>query len=172
MGRLGEIGWSAEAREGHIMPVDSLVLDNGKLVIERWVGEISHAQLLQHEKQQLDDATIAKGAVVLVDAEQARFSETALDMVHELSDLYADTGNRTGLSKIALLVNPDDWLKAKVFQAQAKTHGVVIITFISLHVACLWLRIDEQRAAHYLKQLLPARGRAPVWNNRQFSATG
>lgn len=155
------------------MPVDYLVLNNGKLVVERWVGEISHAQLLQHEKKQLNDATIAKGAVVLVDANQARFSETALDMVRELSDLYGEAGNRTGFSKIALLVNPDDWLKAKVFQAQAKAHGVVVITFISLHVACLWLRIDAQRAAHSLKQLLPGKGqRPPVWDERQFSATG
>jgi hypothetical protein len=33
-------------------------LDNGKLVIERLVGEISHAKLIEHKKQQLNNTSL------------------------------------------------------------------------------------------------------------------
>ncbi len=33
-------------------------MDNGKLVIERLVGEISHAKLIEHKKQQLNNTSL------------------------------------------------------------------------------------------------------------------
>ncbi len=39
------------------MPGKYVVLDNDKLVIERLVGEISHAELIEHKKQQLNDTS-------------------------------------------------------------------------------------------------------------------
>ncbi len=149
------------------MPVDYIVLPEGTLVIERWTGFISHAELIEHEKQQLNDKAIAPGAAILVDAEQARFSETSLEKVHELSDLYAEASNRIAPAKIALLVSAEDWLKAKVFQAQARAHGVTVITFISLNVACLWLGIEPRTAAHYLELLASKKPRPPVRSQRE-----
>ncbi len=40
------------------MPGKYVVLDNGKLVIERLVGEISHAELIERKKQQLNDISL------------------------------------------------------------------------------------------------------------------
>jgi hypothetical protein len=40
------------------MPGKYVVLDNGELVIERLVGEISHAELIELKKQQLNDISL------------------------------------------------------------------------------------------------------------------
>jgi len=72
------------------MSVKYAVLDDGKLVIERWVGEISHAELIEHEKQQLNDTSIAQRAVVLADARQAEFPQTTSINIHELTDLHSN----------------------------------------------------------------------------------
>ncbi len=72
------------------MSVKYAVLNDGKLVIERWVGEISHAELIEHEKQQLNDTSIAQRAVVLADARQAVFPETTSINIHELTDLHSN----------------------------------------------------------------------------------
>ncbi len=72
------------------MSVKYAVLNDGKLVIERWVGEISHAELIEHEKQQLNDSSIAQRAVVLADARQAVFPETTSINIHELIDLHSN----------------------------------------------------------------------------------
>ena len=72
------------------MSVKYAVLNDGKLVIERWVGEISHAELIEHEKQQLNDTSIAQRAVVLADARQPVFPETTSINIHELTDLHSN----------------------------------------------------------------------------------
>jgi len=40
------------------MPGKYVILDNGKLIIERWVGEITYAELIEHKKQQLNDTSL------------------------------------------------------------------------------------------------------------------
>ena len=46
------------------MPVKYVTANDGQLVVERWVGAISHAELTSHGKRQHEDAAIAPGAVV------------------------------------------------------------------------------------------------------------
>ncbi len=135
------------------MPVKYIVVDKGNLVIERWMGKISHTELLEHERQQLGDRSVKRGARVLVDARKASFPETTLDGLHELTDLYVKLQSKTSTSKCALLVSDKAWSQAKAFETGGEKHGLTIITFNELSTACAWLGIDLRIARDHLKKL-------------------
>ena len=135
------------------MPVKYIAVDDGNLVIERWIGRISHAELLEHERQQLHDRSIKQGARVLVDARDASFPETPADILHEVTDLYAKLQNKARTSKCALLVSDKSWQQAKVFETGGEKYGVTIITFNELSTGCAWLGIDPRIAMDHLKKL-------------------
>jgi hypothetical protein len=60
------------------MPVRYIVLNNGNLVTERRVGKISHAEVIDHERRQLNDISIKRGASILADTREAIFPETTM----------------------------------------------------------------------------------------------
>lgn len=126
------------------MPVEYVVSFDGTLVIERWVGSISHAELISHEKKQLQDTSIAPGAAVLVDARNASFSETSYDIIHELSDLHGDPNCETLMRRGAIVIGEDDFNKAKALESQLRQYGIPVIVFSSanMDLACHWLGID------------------------------
>lgn len=133
------------------MPNAYVVSDNGKVVLERWVGTVTHEELLAHERAQLHDPAIRPGAVMLVDATQARF-ETPLEAVHELSDLY-QAGDVRRIVKCALLANNETYEQAQLFAAQVGKLGVSIIVFTLLDTACLWLGIDRDQTLAQLRRI-------------------
>lgn len=133
------------------MPNAYVVSDNGKVVLERWVGTVTHEELLAHERAQLLDPAIKPGAVMLVDATLARF-ETPLEAVHELTDLYRAAGVRR-VVKCAMLVNNETYEQAQLFAAQAGRLGVSIIVFSLIDTACLWLGIDRDQTLARLRSI-------------------
>jgi hypothetical protein len=135
------------------MPVKYIVVDNGNLVIERWVGTVSHAELLEHERQHLDDRSIKRGAKVLVDARDASFPETTADGFREVADLYVKLRTMASTSKCALLVSNQTWPQAKALETGGEKYGVTIIMFNELSTACAWLGIDLRFALDHLKKL-------------------
>jgi len=135
------------------MAVRYIVLDGGRVVIEKWAGKVSHAELINHEKEQLNDQSIAPGAIAIADGRQAVF-QTTLDRVHELTDVHADPNNKTSISRYALLVRSDTWERAKVFEAEGKKHGVTIITFHALDTACTWLGLDAKKILEDIESIV------------------
>lgn len=121
------------------MPVEYVVINGGKLVIERWAGVITHAEIISHEKKKLQDESIAAGAKALADARSAEFCDTTLDRVHEISDIYSDPGNRTSIATYALVIGGQGFDEAKLWEVQSRRHGVNAIVFNNLEVACIWL---------------------------------
>jgi hypothetical protein len=136
------------------MPVKYIVLNKGKLVIERWVGTISHAELIEHERNQLNDTSIARGAIALADARQALFPETTLDGIRELAELHTKPENKTSISSYALLVTTETWPQAKILEKEAEEVGVMIITFDSPDVACTWLGIDTDTTMSHVENIV------------------
>ena len=134
------------------MPINYVVLNRGNLVLESWTGPISHQQLIAHEKQHLSDPSVNPGASVLADATQASF-DTTPEMVHELSDLYQRTCNKLKVGKCALLVSSDTYERATLYAKESQGHGVSVIIFSSIEVACIWLGIDPALAREQLKKL-------------------
>ena len=134
------------------MPVKYVVLNQGSLVLELWTGVISHDEVLTHERQHLSDASIARGASVLVDATGASF-ETTTEAVHEVTDLYRRSIEKLRVGKAALLVNESTCDRARVYEKQSTDLGMRVILFNSLDVACAWLGVDVMRAGEAFEQL-------------------
>lgn len=131
-----------------------MVLNNGKLIIERWMGKISHAEVIDHERQQLNDTSIKRGAKVLADLREASIYETTLgDRLDELMELYSNPKNKTGIAKCALVVNDETWSQAKALEAGIEKHNVTFIAFTTLDIACTWLGIDYGTAMNHLNRL-------------------
>jgi hypothetical protein len=134
------------------MPVEYVVLNQGALVVELWTGTISHDELLAHERRHLSDSSIARGASVLVDANNASF-ETTPEAVHEVIDLYRRSGENLRVGKSALLVNRLAYDRAQLYERQASDCGVTVILFNSLDIACTWLGIDVMTVRKELEKL-------------------
>jgi len=134
------------------MPVKYVVLNQGSLVLELWMGVISHEEVLTHERQHLSDASIARGASVLVDATGASF-ETSMEEVHEVTDLYRRSIEKLRVGKAALLVNESTYDRARVYEKQSTDLGLRVILFNSLDVASAWLGVDVTRAREAFEKL-------------------
>ena len=134
------------------MPVRYVVLNQGSLVLELWAGGVSHEEVLTHERQHLSDASIARGASVLVDATGASF-ETTTESVHEVTYLYRRSIEKLRVGKAALLVNEAIYDRARVYEKQSIDHGLRVILFNSLDVASAWVGVDVTRAREAFEQL-------------------
>jgi len=124
------------------MPAKYVVIHGGKLVIERWSGAITHAEIISHEKSKLQDESIATRAKVLADARSAEFCDIPVDRVHEISDIYGDPDNRTSIATYAVVVGSQGLGETELWIVQSRQHGVNAIVFTNLEIACIWLGID------------------------------
>ena len=136
------------------MPEEYIVINNGSLVLERWKGDISHAELFEHEMNQLNDESIAWNAIALADTRRAQFPDTTPEMIEALVKLHSQPDNKTHIAKYALLVRDETWEQAKLLEDGAKDHDVTIITFMSLDVACAWLGIDTEETERHLESII------------------
>lgn len=123
------------------MPNNYAVLNDGSVVVELWIGQVTHEELLAHERRHLSDSSIKTGASVLVDAERAHFG-TTIDEIKEIADLYGQTVGRLKVGRVALLVNKETYQRALVFLKEVEGYGVKVIVFSTLDVACTWLGLD------------------------------
>ena len=124
------------------MPARYVVVNDGKLVIERWVGRVRHAEFVEHERQKLQDTSIARDAKALIDARAAEFPETTPERVHEVADLHGARDNATRIATYAAVFGGRDFEMGKSWETQARRHGVNAIVFNNLEVAFIWLGID------------------------------
>ena len=134
------------------MPVTYIVLNQGSLVLELWTGMVSHEEILTHVRQHLSNASIARGASVLIDATGASF-ETATEAIHEVTDLYRRSIEKLRVGKVSLLVNASTYDRAQVYEKQATDLGLRVILFNSLDVASAWLGVDVTRAREAFEKL-------------------
>lgn len=134
------------------MPHNYVVVNSGSVVVEFWTGQVTHNQLLAHERLHLSDPSVKPGAAVLVDAERAHFG-TTIDEVKELADLYGQVIGRLKVGRMALLVNKETYERALVLLKEAEGYGVKVIVFNSLDIACTWLGLDVNVARTHLQAL-------------------
>ena len=135
------------------MGVRYIVLDGGKVVIEKWVGNVSHAEVINHEKEQCNDQSIAQGAVVIVDAREAVFPQTTSEGLREFACVLAEPDNKTKFSRFALMVAGEIWEKVKTLESETEERGVRIIMFSDLDIACTWLGLDTKNILEALRVL-------------------
>ena len=134
------------------MPNNYAVLNEGSVVVEFWTGQVTHDELLAHERRHLSDPSIKVGASVLIDAERAQFG-TTVEEVKEVADLYGQVIGRLKVGRMALLVNKETYERALVFLKEVEGYGVKVIVFNSLDIACTWLGLDVNVARNQLQIL-------------------
>jgi len=125
------------------MPNNYTVLNGGNVVVEFWTGQVSHDELLAHERRHLSDPLIKGGAAVLVDAERAQFGSTT-DEIKDIVGLYGQVVGRLKVGRMALLVNKETYQRSLVFLKEVEGYGVKVIVFSTLDVACTWLGLDVE----------------------------
>ncbi len=135
------------------MPVSYMVVNDGKLVIERWMGRVTHREFVAHEKEKLQDKSIAPKAKSLIDARAAEFPETTPELAHEVADLYNDSDDRSCIGTYAAVFGGRDFEMAKSWEIRLRRHGVNAIVFNNLEVAFIWLGVDPVETQRLLDSL-------------------
>lgn len=147
------------------MPNAYVVLQQGRMVIEKWVGTISHEELISHEADQLNDASIKSGAVCLTDARDAAFLSPP-ERIHEMFEPQINSEYSAKLSKVALLVSDNSYEKAKVYEKTAEKYNINVIIFSNFDVACRWIGIDPPHAKEQIKDLCSEIERSSASNSK------
>jgi hypothetical protein len=134
------------------MPNTYAVINDGSMVVEFWTGQVTHDELLAHERRHLSDPSIKAGAAVLVDAQRARFGTTE-EEIADIAVLYSRVVGKLKVTRMALLVNNETYERALVFMKEVEGYGVKVIIFNSLDIACTWLGLDVNVARKQLQAL-------------------
>lgn len=134
------------------MPNSYAVLNGGSVVVEFWIGQVTHDELLAHERRHLSDPSVKAGASVLVDAQRANFG-TTVEEIKDIADLYGRVIGKLKVSRMALLVNKETYERALVFLKEVEGYSVKVIVFNSLDIACTWLGLDVNVARTQLQAL-------------------
>ena len=129
-----------------------VVLNDGMVVIAKWVGHIPVEELIAHERKRSADSSIKSGAVMLMEARSAVF-ETTQESACELSELITQSSRQKRISKYAMLVSDEEYQIAKAHERENLTRCLNTIVFSSLTVACKWLGIDFDQARQSMEAM-------------------
>ena len=138
------------------MPVKSSVLDDGRLIVERWEGTVDREALLARAVERCEDGRIRQGAVLFADYRAARLGEVRLEDIEELGEARRRKHVRT-----AVLVHESDWAQARAAEVQADHPGLEVACFNLLGrepremiaTACHWLSVDPDLVEAELARL-------------------
>jgi hypothetical protein len=125
------------------MACKSLVLSGGTVVLERWTGLVTHEELLAHNRNLVQDPSIARAASVIADCRAAQIL-IPTGRLHEIADIHEGPAGERKIARFAFLVAADVYDLAQQFVGDVARHGVTAIVFTSLDVACQWVGIDPK----------------------------
>jgi hypothetical protein len=123
------------------MPCEVIVLNDGKLVLERWTGLVTFEDVAAHNQYLLQDPSIAQGAAALIDCRTALIA-LPVERVGELAIPHGDPAGQFKISRFAFVMAADSDAHAQAFTREVQKHGITAIVFTSLSVACQWLGVD------------------------------
>jgi hypothetical protein len=137
------------------MPVRYVVV-NGSLTVERWVGSITRAELIDQALTLARDDRVEPGSVKFSDFRAARLGQITLESLEELGGVPTRNHVRT-----AVLVHETDWSRARAAEVQVEHEGLEVCCFNLLGVepremieaACHWLGVDPDLVESALDRL-------------------
>lgn len=135
------------------MPFNYLVTDDGRFVIKKWTGQVSNSELINYERDFLKNMKIRPGTHTLYDCRSAVFFETTSQDFKKLSDLYSSVPGVMNLSKIAMLLNSENFPNMQSLEIQLKKFPVNTIAFSNFDVACAWLGMNSGKMRDKLNSL-------------------
>ena len=122
------------------MPCKYVVLNQGHVVVERWIGALGFDALIAHKEQQRRDPAIRSPASVLSDCRLATV-EISPDAIDELSALEGDHQGQ-GVQRYAFLVKPEVYERVGRFRDGVRPLGKSVFIFNRLETACAWLELN------------------------------
>jgi len=132
------------------MPCKYVIAMDGDVVVERWTGTVTLAELMAHKRQQALDPSIKAGASVLSDCTRATIAMSP-EAISELSAMDNDAANKPKIAQYAFLVSSDAYSKAQQFANQVNQYGKSVIIFNSLEVASTWLGMDPLKVRELIE---------------------
>jgi hypothetical protein len=138
------------------MPVTYSVLGGGSLIVERWVGSITRAELIDQARALARDDEVKPGSVKFSDFRAARLGEVTLAMLEELGGVRTRRHVRT-----AVLVHDANWAQARAAEVQVEHPGLEVACFNLLGAgpgeevatACQWLGVAPDLVESALARL-------------------
>ncbi|HMS86714.1 MAG TPA: hypothetical protein PKD12_24180 [Nitrospira sp.] len=143
------------------MAVTYDVVDDGRVVLQYWSGQVTRDEVVAHEHQHLTDPRITPRASVIVDARQAQFGIAEHEVRDIIDGLYALYPHPLKIKKCALLVNDVTYPLAQAYEASGGKYGLNIVAFHSLDIACTWLGLDAKMVSSHLERLRQVRAALP-----------
>lgn len=134
------------------MPCKYAVSPDGRLIVERWTGDVGQAEVAMQERQLLLDPSIKDGASALSDCTRARFA-IAPEPVDALASMDSEPRGTARVRHHAFLVSSDACDRAQRLAAQVERYGKGVVIFSAFDVACTWLGIDELKARELMDGL-------------------
>ena len=122
------------------MPCKYVVLQEGRMIVEQWVGTISYEALIEHKAQQRLDPDIKAPASVLSDCRLAAV-EISPEAIDQLS-MQEHDHQGDAVQRYAFLVKPEVYERAQRFGNGVSPIGKSVRIFNHLDWACRWLQLD------------------------------
>ena len=135
------------------MPIKIAVLNNGNVVINHWIGDVTFDDLLEHDRKMLQDPSIVPGATVLTDTTKANAIDFEIDRIPEFIDIMKDPENKTAIARFGLLVATENLEVANAFADATEKIGVPLVIFSSIDVAAVWVGVEPSVLIRTLTEL-------------------
>jgi hypothetical protein len=120
---------------------------------EVWEGVVTGDEWAQHVRRQVADRDWPAGDKSLTDlqlvSERSSIGKAA---VKEVSAVYRTKGNRLAAGKSAIVAGKS-FQKTPLYGLFASRHGLKVIIFNDIGMACKWLGIDPKEAEQMVKLL-------------------
>jgi hypothetical protein len=123
------------------MPCKYAVLQEGRMIVEQWVGALGYTDLVEHKTRQRSDPAIKPPASVLSDCTLANV-QISPEAIDQLSALEHDHPGQADIQRYAFIVKPDVYERAQRFGDRVSTIGKSVLIFNNQDAACKWLGLD------------------------------
>jgi hypothetical protein len=133
------------------MPCKYAVLNEGRMVVELWVGALGYEALIEHKTQQRLDPAIRPPASVLSDCRLATV-EISPEAIDQLSALENDHQGQA-VQRYAFLVKPEVYERANRFRSGVSPLGKSVLIFNRLEAACRWLELNAAEVSAVIASL-------------------
>ena len=122
------------------MPCKYAVLQEGRMIVEQWVGTLDYETLIEHKTQQRLDPRIKAPASVLSDCRLATV-EIAPEAIDRLSVQENDHQGQA-VQRYAFVLKSEVYARAQRFGDGVSAIGKSVRIFNRLESACRWLELD------------------------------
>ncbi|MFG0248588.1 MAG: hypothetical protein ACF8OB_06855 [Phycisphaeraceae bacterium JB051] len=124
------------------MPGDYLLLNRGQIAVEYWEGQITYDMFVANEHAISNDPDIKQGSIYLVDMRKAT-TDVTMEQVRQIAEItiHGEYGIRYNKAAIVCTEN-QTFTQSQMYELSVCQHGLSIITFTSLPIACRWLDVD------------------------------